>query len=207
MNMPYRLNKGVYSVRCRHSNCPFHARLEIGETIMGVTENDVKVEAIKMAGDMARVRHDSIHGRQHQLKNPEIRMASGNIQLVGTSAEPIPPRPEDCTVKEFMKGDVILKKGENATYVCEVLGGAAYPPRNRRHRYSLGDCFGVAALLPNHSRTIDVVAASDRTRIAFYQLPSLTKHDPQKASRIFNRVLEDTLQVMAELGQNAEAAQ
>jgi hypothetical protein len=207
MNMPYRLNKGVYSVRCRHPNCPFHARLEIGETIMGVTEADVKTEAVKMARDMARVRHDSIHGRHHQLTNPEIHMASGNIQLVGAAAAQVPAHQEDFTVREFRKGEVILKKGENATFICEVLGGAAYPSRNRRHRYSLGDCFGVAALLPNHSRTIDVVAAADRTRIAFYQLPSLTRHDPQKASQVLNRVIEDTLQVMEELGQSAEAAQ
>jgi hypothetical protein len=83
MGMPYRLNKGIYAVRCRHPSCPFHAQLEIVEVIMGVTESDVETEARKLARDMAQVKHDSLHGRQHSLRNPKIRMVSGTIQLMG----------------------------------------------------------------------------------------------------------------------------
>jgi hypothetical protein len=202
--MPYRLNKGVYSVRCRRSRCPFHAQIEVDETIMGVTESDVKTEALKVVRDMARIKHDSIHGRDHQLHNPEIHMASGTVQLVGagSSATAQP----NSWVRQFRKGDVILHKGEQATTVCEVIRGAAHPSQRRDHRYSLGDCFGVAALLPNHNRMVDVIADADRTEIAFYQLTELNKRDPKKASRILNLVIEDTLRVMDELARSPVAS-
>ena len=201
--MPYRLNKGVYIVRCRHARCPFNARLEIQENIMGMTEADVVTEARKVAKDMAGVKHDSMHsGRQHTLQNPEIRMVSGNIQLVGAGPALILERMAEPQVREFQKGDVILKAGESATAVCEVLTGAAYPLRNKSHRYSVGDCFGVAALLPNHARMVDVVAGEDKTRIGFYLLSDLNKKDPKKASQVLQRVIEDTLDVIGELEQN-----
>jgi len=197
--MPYRLSRGVYAVRCRRSHCPFHARIEVEETIMGVTETDVRAEALRMVKDMAQVRHDSIHGRDHQLQNPEIHMVAGTIQLAGAGSVQMRAAESDFSVREFSKGDVILKKGEDATAVCEVLRGVAFPRRNRRHRYSLGDCFGVSALLPNHSRMTDVVAGTDGTKIAFYNLSDLNRRDPKKASTILNKVIEDTLKVIGEL--------
>jgi len=82
--MPFRLNKGIYLVRCRAAHCPFNARLEIDENIMGMTESDVAIEARKLAKNMACVKHDSLpYGRQHPLHNPDIRMVSGSIQLTG----------------------------------------------------------------------------------------------------------------------------
>ncbi|HEY9595060.1 MAG TPA: cyclic nucleotide-binding domain-containing protein [Spirochaetia bacterium] len=197
--MPYRLNRGAYSVRCRRSHCPFHARLEVEETIMGVTESDVRAEALRVVTDMARVRHDSIHGRDHQLQNPEIHMVAGTIQLAGAGPVQLRATEADFYVREYSKGDVILKKGEEAGEVCEVLRGVAYPRRNVHHRYSMGDCFGVAALLPNHNRMTDVVAGTDRTKIAFYHLTNLNRRDPKKASNILNKVIEDTLKVIGEL--------
>ncbi len=205
--MPYRLNKGVYGVRCKHPRCTFNATLEIDETIMGMTEQDVETEARKVARDMAHVKHDSLHGRDHALQNAEIRMVSGTIQLTGAGPVTAAQGRTDSFVREYRKGDVILKKGDDALFVCEVLQGMAYPLRNRRHRYSLGDCFGVAALLPNHSRMTDVVAGADRTRIGFYRLPELNRKDPRKASRIFNRVIEDTIQVLGEMEQLTEVNQ
>lgn len=202
--MPYRLNKGIYAVRCRHPRCPFNAQLEIEENIMGMTEADVETEARKVARDMAQVKHDSLHGRQHTLQNPEMHRASGNVQLTGAGPVPVSQQPLGSYTREYQKGDVILKQGDNATTVCEVLRGAAFPQRNRTHRYSIGDCFGVAALLPNHSRMTDVVAWTDRTRIAFYSLPELNKRDPRKANQVFTSVLEDTLQLIGELEPHAE---
>jgi hypothetical protein len=204
--MPYRLNKGIYSVRCRQPHCPFHAQLEIDETIMGMTESDVETEAMKVARGMAQVKHDSLHGRQHSLVKPEIRMVSGAVQLMGTDSMPAAPSQAGSYIREFSKGDVILKKGETATAVCEVLRGVAYPMLNRSHRYSLGDCFGVAALLPNKSRMTDVIAGIDKTRIAFHKLPDLNRRDPKKASRLLTRVIEDTLQVIGELEACAPAS-
>jgi hypothetical protein len=203
--MPYRLNKGVYAVRCRHPHCTFKEQLEIGETIMGMTESDVESEAMKVARDMAHVKHDSLHGRTHSLQNAEIRMVSGSIQLSGAGPVDASGRREDSYVREFMKGDVILKKGDSAAVVCEVLGGVAYPVQNKHHKYAPGDCFGVAALLRNHSRLTDVVAGVDRTKIGFYALPELNKRDPRKASQLLTSVIEDTLQVIGELEQHLEA--
>jgi hypothetical protein len=205
--MPYRLNKGVYIVRCRHARCPFNARLEIQENIMGMTESDVVTEARKVAKDMAGVKHDSIHqGRAHPLYNPEIRMVSGTIQLTGAGPALTLKQVSEPLVREFMKGDVILRAGESATAVCEVLKGAAYPVRNKHHRYSVGDCFGVAALLPNHPRMVDIVAGEDKTKIGFYLLSDLNRKDPRKASQVLQRVIEDTLDVIGELEHNLGAS-
>jgi hypothetical protein len=197
--MPYRLNKGVYAVRCRHPRCTFNAQLEIVDTIMGMTESDVGTEARRMARDMAHVKHDSLHGRHHTLHKPEIRMVSGGIQLTGAGHAQDTPHQADFYEREYMKGDLILKKGDGAAVVCEVLSGSAFPARNKRHTYALGDCFGVAALLPKHNRMTDVVAGADRTKIGFYALPELNKHNPRKASQLLTRVIEDTLEVIEEL--------
>lgn len=203
--MPYRLHKGVFEVRCRHSSCPFNAQLEIKENLQGMTETDVQAEAWKMAKDMAHIKHDSLHiGRGHPLENPEIRMISGSVQLTGAGPVNVVQKPGDIYVKEFMKGDVILKKGDTATAVCEVLKGAAYPVRNKHHRYKVGDCFGVAALLPKRARMTDVVAGEDKTKIGFYLLSDLNKKDPKKASQVLNRVIEDTLDVIGELEEGLE---
>jgi len=158
-----------------------------------------------MAKDMAHIKHDSLHiGRQHPLENAEIRMVSGTVQLTGAGPVYGAQERTEVLVREFMKGDVILKKGDTATAVCEVLKGAAYPVRNKHHRYKVGDCFGVAALVPKHARMTDVVAGEDRTKIGFYLLADLNKRDPKKASQLLNRVIEDTLDVIGELQETLE---
>lgn len=204
--MPYRLNKGVFAVRCRHPRCTFNAQLEIVDTIMGMTEADVGSEARKMARDMASVKHDSLHGRHHVLHKPEIRMVSGHIQLAGAGHAQETPHATDFYEREYMKGDLIVKKGEDAGVVCEVLHGVAYPARNKDHKYALGDCFGVAALLPHRNRMADIVAGADKTKIGFYALPELNKRDPRKASQLLTRVIEDTLEVIEELERHTTPA-
>ena len=201
--MPYRLNKGVYSVRCRHPHCPFNAQMKIDQAIMGMMESDVETEARKLARDMAMVQHDSIRGRQHSLHNPEIRSASGSCQLVGAGPERAPRQHGEVGFREYAKGDCILKEGEEAAWVCEVLRGSAYPERNKSHHYGAGDCFGAAALLPKQSRMTSIIAGSDRMRVAFYNLMALNKSDPKKAKRVFARVMEDTLQVIRDLEKKA----
>ena len=201
--MPYRLNKGVYSVRCRHPHCPFNAQMKIDQAIMGMMESDVETEARKIARDMAMVQHDSIRGRQHSLHNPEIRRVSGSCQLMGAGPGHVPQPRGEVGFREYAKGECILKEGEEAAWVCEVLRGSAYPERNKSHHYGAGDCFGAAALLPKQSRMISIIAGSDRTRIAFYNLIELNKSDPKKANSVFARVMEDTLQVIRELEKKA----
>jgi len=200
--MPYRLKNGIYAVRCRYPRCTFHSQFEIDQNIMGMTEKDVEIEAKRIARDMALIKHDAIHAARHSLRNPEIRKVSGSYELIG----PGPSnggRPHygavergDVDYKEYRRGEVILKKGDDATSVCEVVHGSAFPERNRTHRYRSGDCFGAAALLAKSQRTCDVIAGSDGTKVAFYNLIALSKSDPKKARKLFSAVMEDTFDVI-----------
>jgi hypothetical protein len=167
---------------------------------MGVTDEDVRSEAFKNARDKAVVKHDSIYGRHHGLENPDIHMISGSVQSVGGSRVTHSAGPKGVRVKEYSKGQVILKKGEEATSVCKVLQGFAYPSQNKLHRYVVGDCFGASALLPNHHRMTDVLAGADRTTVAFYDLGGLRATEPADVSRLVSHVMEDTLTVVNELG-------
>jgi hypothetical protein len=198
--MPYRLKKGVYAVRCRYPQCTFEARMEIDQNLMGMTEWDVEIEAVNMARGMAMIKHDSLlRLRRHMLTRPEIRRVSGYTELVGggpvSSAQEMP----DVVYKDFHKGEIIVKKGEEADSICEIVRGMAYPERNKDHRYSAGDCFGAAALLMHQNRMANIVSGSDRTRVAFYNLTELTKRDPKKAREVYNRILQDTFKVIREL--------
>ncbi len=198
--MPYQLIKGIYAVRCRQAHCPFNDQIKIEQDISGMTEEDVRSEALKMARDQATVKHDSIYWRRHTLENPEVRMVSGQIRKIGRSAPVEVGGKDGIVVRRFRKGEVILRKGDAAGTVCEVLEGSAYPRTNRVHRYIAGDCFGVAALVPNHTRMSDVIASVDDTVVAFYDLVDLRQREPGRATRIVARIMEDTLQVVDELG-------
>jgi len=198
--MPFQLFNGVYAVRCRHEHCPFNDQIKIEQKIAGVTEDDVRSEALKMARDQAAVRHDEIYGRRHNLESPEVRMVSGMIQKLGGGSSVDPESQKGVAVRRFDKGEVILRKGEAASTVCEVLAGSAYPQANRTHRYGVGDCFGVAALVPNQKRLSDVIAQSDGTTVAFYHLGDLRQTEPGRATRVVTQVMEDTLRVVDELG-------
>lgn len=211
--MPYKLKNGIYAVRCRYPRCTFHSQFEIKQNIMGMTEQDVEIEAKRIARDMALIKHDAIHATRHTLRNPEIRKVSGSYELIGPA-----PRNrgegsygasarEDVFYKEYLRGEVILKKGDDATSVCEVVHGSAYPERNRVHRYCQGDCFGAAALLNKHRRTCNVVAGSDGTKVAFYNLIELSKNNPKKAREMFSAVMEDTFKVIQDLEKSIDRTQ
>ena len=151
--MPYKLKNGIYAVRCRYPRCTFHSQFEIKQNIMGMTEQDVEIEAKRIARDMALIKHDAIHATRHTLRNPDIRKVSGSYELIGAAPREDgggrygAPAREDVFYKEYSRGEVILRKGDDATSVCEVVRGSAYPERNRNYRYRQGDCFGAAALL------------------------------------------------------------
>ncbi len=201
--MPYRLHKGVFAVRCRHPHCPYNDQIRIEQEVMGVTEEDVRSEALKIARDQAVVKHDSVFGRRtHGLESPEVRMAGGSIQRLGPAADG--ESGAGISVRQFAKGEVILRKGEAAGTVCEILQGTAYPAANRSHHYGVGDCFGLAALVPHHTRLSDVVAAEDGTRVAFYDLAGLRASEPARANRVVARIMEDTIQVVDELGRTVD---
>jgi hypothetical protein len=199
--MPYRLVKGIYSVRCRHPQCPFHDQIKVEHFISGLSEDDVRTEATKVARDAARVKHDSIFGRRnHSLQSPEVKMVSGTIQRIPGGLTVRAADPRGVQIRRFDKGEVILRKGDAASTVCEIRVGSAYPLANPTHRYSIGACFGVAALVPNHRRMSDVIAREDGTSVAFYDLADLRQSEPGRASRVVTQVVEDTLQVVDELG-------
>jgi hypothetical protein len=198
--MPYKLKNGIYSVRCRYPRCPFHTQMEVEQNIAGMTQKDVENEAKKLVRDMAMIKHDAVHGTRHTLRNPEIRKVSGTFELIGATSGAAYGGAGDGTVyKDFEKGETILRKGEDATAVCEVISGHAYPLRNKNHRYNIGDCFGAAALVSGQSRTADIIAGAPRTRVAFYNIIELSKRNPKKARYLFNQVMEDTFKVIRDL--------
>ena len=210
--MPYRLKNGIYAVRCRYPKCTFHSQFEIKQNIMGMTERDVEIEAKKIARDMALIKHDAIHATRHSLRNPEIRKVSGSIELIGPAARrkgdaAYAAAAKDVHYEKFNRGQVILRKGDDATSVCEVIKGYAFPERNRSHRYRQGDCFGAAALLNRHRRTCDVIAGSDGTEVAFYNLIELSKSKPNKARELFSAVMEDTFKVIQGLEKSIDRTQ
>ncbi len=197
--MAYQLVKGIFRVKCNHPDCPFDATLRVNRKIMGVTQEDVEEEVLKFVRDMALVRHDSIYGTKHTLTKPEIRKVSGVYEEVGGRRSYLKPQPQAVMIQEYHKGDRILMKGDNAATVCELVQGCAYPERNPAYKYGPGDIFGAAGLLAEKSRTANIVAAEDGTRVAFYSLIELRRHDPQKASELYTKAMEDIFNVVANL--------
>jgi hypothetical protein len=78
--MAFKLEKGVYLVRCRHPGCPFHADIKIELNLMGTTAEDVEEEAVRVARDKGNTMHDAVYGTSHQLENPEVHKSSGRIR-------------------------------------------------------------------------------------------------------------------------------
>lgn len=81
--MSFRLKEAVYKVRCRAPGCTFTSEFAIKENLMGVTEADIDTEAIKIAKNMAFIKHDALLGRKHQLANPEVFRVSGSYERIG----------------------------------------------------------------------------------------------------------------------------
>ena len=100
-------------------------------------------------------------------------------------------------MNSYNAGQVILKKGDRATTVCEVLKGSAHPEHTTAIRYTPGRSFGAAGLLSNQARTGSVLADEDGTVIAFYNIQELTKTNPAKARELYNEIMEDTLHVIS----------
>lgn len=212
--MAYVLRDGLFQVKCRQQGCPFKSEFKIEQTIMGATSDDCEVEAIKIATNMAAIKHDAIYGRSHRLEEPQVRKVGGvyvpfGPERVGAAAVPeagrqgeeaaIPRPPGAVAVRRYAKGQVILRKGDRATTVCEVIEGAACPENAVAIRYQAGRSFGAAGLLTNQERTGSVLAESDGTIVAFYNMAEIAKTNPAKARELYNEVMEDTLHVIAYL--------
>jgi uncharacterized small protein (DUF1192 family) len=211
--MAYVLRDGLFQVKCRQPGCPFKTEFKITQNIMGETERDCESEANKIAHDMGSIKHDAMYGRTHLLKDPLVRKVGGSYvgfgadrgaaraaQQSSTSSDAGLPRPPGAVaVQKYAKDDVIVRKGERASTVCEVLAGSACPEHTAAIRYNVGASFGAAGLLSNQARTGSVVAMQDDTVIAFYNIQELTKTNPAKARELYNEIMEDTLHVIAYL--------
>jgi CRP-like cAMP-binding protein len=197
--MAYQLVKGIFRVKCNHPSCPFDAVLRVTRKIMGVTEADVEEETLKYVRDMALVRHDSIYGPRHTLAQPDIRRVSGTYEEIGGRPSALKAQPQAVIIQEYKKGERVLQKGDNASTVCEVLKGSAYPERDPTYKYQAGDSFGAAALLSDKNRTANITAAEDGTRIAFYNIVELRRQDARKAAELYNKAMEDIFNVVANL--------
>ena len=191
--MAYKLTKGKYRVSCKHPGCTFDHEFTLTQTIMGMTEEDVESEAKKFARDMARVKHDAIHGAKHTLTNPTVRKISGVYEAVGAQSSVLKRQSDAVRYQEYKKGDKILNKGDLATTVCEVVKGSASVDRANGRPNKTGESFGAAALLVNQVRP------ADGTMIAFYNLKELNKKDPRKAKELYSEAMEDMFSVIQTL--------
>jgi hypothetical protein len=85
--MSFRLKEGVFKVKCREPGCAFNSEFVVRENIMGATESDVDTEALRIACNLAYIKHDALYGRMHPLANPEVTKISGSYEHLGTGFE------------------------------------------------------------------------------------------------------------------------
>ncbi len=201
--MSFRLKEITFRVKCGEPMCPFDTEFIVRENIAGATEADVDSEAWKIAKDMAYIRHDAIYGTKHQLNNPELRKISARYDRLGPVGAPdVPsaaPTAPQASVRRFSKGDKIIRKGESAITVCEVIRGSAYNEKRPELFYQPGTTFGAAALFENKNRMADIVAGQDDTLIGFYNMRELSKTNPAKARELYNAAMEDIFDVLTYL--------
>ncbi len=206
--MSFRLEKMVFKVRCREPGCPFLSEFAIKENLMGVTEADIDSEAIKIAKNLAFIKHDAIYGRKHQLVNPEIfKIASSYERLGGLMAgkafAPEAAGGEHGNTRSFRRGDVIIRRREEAAVACEVVRGSAFNLGHPDVRYKAGSVFGTAALFSQRSRPVDIVAAEDGTEVAFHDVKELTKTNPAKSRELYDSALQDVFTMLVHFGDYA----
>ncbi len=201
--MSFRLKEAVYKIRCREPGCTFVSEFIVKENFMGVTEADVDSEAIKIAKNMAFIKHDALHGRKHPLANPEIFKVSSSYERIGgmTADSVYTPQgaAQSAPGRAFRRGDVIMKKREVEGLVVEILRGSALNSGHPGLRYRAGSMVGSAAIFHQKSRPADVVAAEDDTAVMFHDVRDLTRTNPSRAKELYDRALEEVFQLMLHL--------
>jgi hypothetical protein len=210
--MSFKLKEVIFRVRCRAPGCPFLNEIAVKENLMGVTEADIDSEAIKIARDMAYLKHDATYGRKHALENPDVTKISGSYEQLGPapahtavhSSAPVaaPASAPDATpapTRTYAPGQIIIKKGESAATVCEVVKGSALNEKLPDLLYKPGTAFGSSAIFRNKSRMSDIVAGPEGATIAFYDLKELMRTDPPKARELYEESLEDLFQIVHHL--------
>jgi hypothetical protein len=204
--MSYRLKVGIFKVRCREPGCPFFSEFVVKENIMGATEADVDSEALKIARNLGFIKHDALYGRKHQLNNPDVSKASASYEHMGSAAVSHPAAPTASTpqapavpTRTFRRGEVIIRKGESAVTVCEVVQGVALNEKLPDMTYKAGSTFGSAAIFRQKNRMADIVAGEDGTVIAFYNIRELSKTNPAKARELYDEAMEDLFHILGYL--------
>ena len=203
--MSFRLKEAVYKIRCREPGCTFASEFIVKENFMGVTEADVDSEALKIAKNMAFIKHDALHGRKHQLANPEIFKISGSYERLGglTSSsvftQPVESAEAASATRTFNRGDVILDKGESVAVACEIVSGSAQNAGLPGLKYRPGYIAGSAAIFHQKNRPADIVAAEDNTVVAFHDVKELTRANPARARELYDLALEDVFSVLLHL--------
>jgi len=204
--MSFRLKDAVFKVRCREPGCPFVSDFSVKENIMGATEADVDSEALKIARNMGFIKHDALYGRKHQLVNPEVYKIDARYDRIGTtpyapqSAPPAfgqqPHQGPSVPTRTYRRGEVIIRHGESATTVCEVIRGVALNEKLPDLAYKTGSTFGAASIFKQKKRMVDIVAGEDGTTIAFYDLRELAKSNPVKARELYDESMEDIFHIL-----------
>lgn len=202
--MSFKLKEATFRVRCRQQGCPFNNEFTVRQNIMGASERDVDEEAGKVALNIARTNHDAIYGRNHALFAPEMRKMTGKYEQFGATPASLSVAGAGTLTREYRKGERIIRRGESATTLCEVVRGSAGNPDHAEIVYRAGSTFGAAALLENRSRTADIVANEDGTVIGFYNLREITKTSPQKARELYVEAMEDIFNIIAYLEDYAD---
>jgi hypothetical protein len=204
--MSFRLKEGVFKVRCREPGCPFFSEFVVKENIMGATEADVDSEALKIARNLGFIKHDALYGRKHQLVNPEVTKASATYEHLGGGPAPHPAAPAAMAphapavpTRTYKRGEVIIRKGESAVTVCEVVHGVALNEKLPDLVYKAGSTFGSAAIFRQKNRMADIVAGEDGTTIAFYNIRELSKSNPAKARELYDEAMEDLFHILGYL--------
>ena len=206
--MSFRLEKAVFKVRCREPGCPFLSEFVVKENLMGVTEADIDSEALKIAKNLAFIKHDAIYGRKHQLVNPEIFKTGSSYErigglMAGRAFAPESAGGEHGNTRSFRRGEIVARKREEAAVACEVVRGSAINAGHPDMRYKAGSVFGTAALFGQRSRPVDIVAAEDGTEVAFHNVKELTKTYPARARDLYDAALQDVFAMFVHFGDYA----
>jgi hypothetical protein len=195
--MAYRLKRARFRVRCKKKGCSFSSTFTVTENLMCETVAELEIEARKTALNIATNKHDAIHGRFHQLTEPDIHKSSIEYERIG-AVKPGRRQAGDPGVElvEYQKDEIIFEKGEAATTICEVVKGCAYLEGNPDYMYEQGEIFGASALASEHARMESIVAGEDGATIAFYNLLEYGKANPARAKELYNAAMDDVFEII-----------
>ena len=113
----------------------------------------------------------------------------------GQQAHPGPSVP----TRTYRRGEVILRRGESAATVCEVVHGTALNEKLPDLVYRAGSTFGAASIFKQKKRMVDIVAGEDGTMVAFFNIRELSKTNPAKARELYDQSMEDVFHILGYL--------